>query len=658
MGALIISRYPRHPVGWLLSAVGMGAAISLTCEAYSLWVLDHDGPGSQAAGHVTGWVSLLLGGPYALTLLAIMFLIVPDGALLSRRWLIVAGVGVTGFASFVSGLVLLRGLSAGDMVLDEGETGGAAVTVLFTVGLWLITAALTAAVVSAVIRMRAADGVLHQQLRWITLSGVFLPAGLIWRQVAQGLNGGDQSWSATLPLLVAYCLIPICTAVAILRYRLYNLELIINRAVVYAVGSAFVAAAYVVLVVVPRRPGRRSCRRVLAVSAGDRLVALAFQPLRKRLSRFADRVAYGARAVPYEALADFSRRLGDAPAPQTLLPAVAAAAGQMVSARRAHGQPHGARRRDGGRYLAGRTPERRRSRSRWPCATRARCSGRSPCRCRRDARRARPSLSCCRTSRTRPRWLSATPLSRRSPRGSRRAGPADSGARRLAATDTGGARCGVPTTGSGDLPRRLPSARPPRLDMRRLQAAAEAGLPLTGVRGPDRRGHPDPGDPARAESRGVSDAAGTRRHRPGAGVVPRQDLPLDHPGRGRQPREGVASAPARRPQRTSAASKPRRTAPRAVASSSASRVPISPCTSTGCRPRVWTCSGWTTASRPWPGRCRSSPGPEEYSRCGSPSTTCRCRSWPAAPDRFDPGRARPRPSASSPDVAGPRCRRS
>ena len=136
MGALIISRYPRHPVGWLLSAVGMGAAISLTCEAYSLWVLDHDGPGSQAAGHVTGWLSLLLGGPYALTLLAIMFLIVPDGALLSRRWLIVAGVGVTGFASFVSGLVLLRGLSAGDMVLDEGETGGAAVTVLFTVGLW------------------------------------------------------------------------------------------------------------------------------------------------------------------------------------------------------------------------------------------------------------------------------------------------------------------------------------------------------------------------------------------------------------------------------------------------------------------------------------------------------------------------------------------
>ena len=61
------------------------------------------------------------------------------------------------------------------MVIDEGETGGAAVTALFTVGLWLITAALTAAVVSAVIRMRAADGVLHQQLRWITLSGVFPP---------------------------------------------------------------------------------------------------------------------------------------------------------------------------------------------------------------------------------------------------------------------------------------------------------------------------------------------------------------------------------------------------------------------------------------------------------------------------------------------------
>ena len=64
MGALIVSRYPRHPVGWLLSAVGTGASISLTLEAYSIWVLDHDGPGSQRVGQVTGWLSLFSGGAY------------------------------------------------------------------------------------------------------------------------------------------------------------------------------------------------------------------------------------------------------------------------------------------------------------------------------------------------------------------------------------------------------------------------------------------------------------------------------------------------------------------------------------------------------------------------------------------------------------------
>ena len=335
MGALIVSRYPRHRVGWLLSAVGTGASISLTMEAYSIWVLDHDGPGSQTVGEVTGWLSLFTGGPYALTLLTIMFLIAPDGALLSRRWRYAGAVGVTGFACFACGLLLLPGLSAGDMVLDEDETGGAAVTVLFTIGLWLITAALTASVISAIIRMRRAGGLLHRQLMWITASGVFLPAGLIWRQVVQGANGGEQTWVATMPLLVAYIFIPICTAVAILRYRLYNIELFINRAVVLAVGTALVAAGYVALVVgFGGQVGSHTggfWPSLLATVA----VAVAFQPLRTWVARLADRAVYGSRAVPYEALSDFSQRLGDTPAPQTLLPAVAEAAGQIVSARRA-----------------------------------------------------------------------------------------------------------------------------------------------------------------------------------------------------------------------------------------------------------------------------------------------------------------------------------
>jgi hypothetical protein len=343
MGALVISRYPRHRIGWLLSVVGSFSSVSLLMESYSLWVLAHDGPGSVLGGKITGWFSLLLGGPFALTGLAIMFLIAPDGRLLARQWRYAVALAAAGLGCFVLGLALLPGVSAGDMVITD-DTGGRAIAALFKYGLWVITAGLVVAVASLVVRMRRAHGVLHQQLRWITASGIFLPATLIWRQVYEGVNGGEQTFEATVPLFVAYSFIPICTAIAILRYRLYNIELIINRAVVFAVGTAFVAGGYVLLVV---GLGHFLSHGLASRTVGfwpsliaTAAVALAFQPLRKRVARLADRVAYGARALPYEALSDFSQRLGDSPAPQELLPAVAEAAGLAVSARRSTATVH------------------------------------------------------------------------------------------------------------------------------------------------------------------------------------------------------------------------------------------------------------------------------------------------------------------------------
>jgi len=116
----------------------------------------------------------------------------------------------------------------------------------------------------------------------------------------------------------------------VLRHRLYDIDVIINRAALLAVATAFVAAGYITLVVLVGGNADGFWTSLLATA----LVALAFQPLRSRAVRVADRFAYGPRAVPYEALAEFSRRLGESPQPETLLPAVADTAAQAVHARR------------------------------------------------------------------------------------------------------------------------------------------------------------------------------------------------------------------------------------------------------------------------------------------------------------------------------------
>ena len=159
-----------------------------------------------------------------------------------------------------------------------------------------------------------------------------LAAGLVTLVVGQAVTGNEQTWATAVPLQLSFFLLPVCLAVAILRYRLYDVDVIINRAVIYGVSTLVVAAGYVLLVVgVGELLGSQSHGFWPSVVATVSW-RMAFQPLRRRVVRLADRLAYGARAAPYDALSDFSRRVGHSPAPESLLPAVAEAAGQAVSA--------------------------------------------------------------------------------------------------------------------------------------------------------------------------------------------------------------------------------------------------------------------------------------------------------------------------------------
>jgi hypothetical protein len=331
LGAIILSTYERHAVGALLNLIGVVGSFSLVTEAYTIWVLHEEGPGPTSLAGISGWLSSVLGGQVAIGGLAVMFLLAPDGRFLSRRWAWVAGVIAFGVL-LCSGAVASQDPTSFD--LQDTDVGGVRGP-LFTVGFALMGAGLVASVVSMGIRLRRSRGEARQQVRLLALAVTLLVVGLANVIVVQAVNGGRQTWVASLPLLVAYLLLPILFGVAALRYRLYAIEVVVNRTVVLAVGIAFAGLGYTTLVVlIGRLVDTQTSGLWLSVLATT-VVAVAFQPLRRAVVRLANRIAHGPRAQPYEALSDFSRRLAETPTPATLLPAVAEAAGRAVAARRA-----------------------------------------------------------------------------------------------------------------------------------------------------------------------------------------------------------------------------------------------------------------------------------------------------------------------------------
>jgi signal transduction histidine kinase len=304
-------------------------SLTLAADAYTLWVLEGDGPGSSSWAHVIAWASPLLGWP-AFAALIMVFLISPTGHLDSPRWRWALWATIAGLALRTLGQLTTR---PGDFVYAEQYDGFSLSTVLLTMGYLLVAAGLIASAVSVVLRLRRARDDERRQLLWIASSAVFLAIGVVVILAVPRTLGEEGTWSAGLPLRLAQLAVPLCVAVAVLRHRLLEIDLLVNRALMVALATGSAAIGYVFVVVVIGS----------AVSAGGFwpsliatvLVAMAFQPLRGRVVRLADRLAFGRAAAPYEALADFSRRLGDKPDPSALLPAVAEAAADAVKANRA-----------------------------------------------------------------------------------------------------------------------------------------------------------------------------------------------------------------------------------------------------------------------------------------------------------------------------------
>lgn len=327
MGAVILSRYPRHPLGWLLIVASL-LAVTLAGEAYTSWVLEGGGPGSPLWAQRIGWAAPFLGWP-AFTALIMIFLLAPDGHLPSRRWRWAVWVTGAGLALRTVGALLIP---PSQYVKGQQYDGSSVDTVLLTVGYLLVATGLVASAASLVTRLRRSKDDERRQLLWIASAATLLAVGVVVILVVPRLQGQEGTWLAGLPLRLAQVAVPVCVAVAVLRHRLMQIDLVVNRAAMLALATAVVAAGYVVVVVVTGLVVTGGVGGFWPSVLATAVVAVAFQPARRWIVRIADRLAFGDAAAPYEALADFSRSLGERPDPSALLPALARAAGTAVKA--------------------------------------------------------------------------------------------------------------------------------------------------------------------------------------------------------------------------------------------------------------------------------------------------------------------------------------
>lgn len=331
LGAVILGTHPRHPIGWLLSLVGVTASVSMATESYAVWVLRYDGPGGTDLGHLSGWVAALLGGPLALAGLTVVFLLVPDGRYLSPRWRWVALGAVGGYLVFALGLAVV-GPGA---VRRDGESvrAGPVAEALLSLGILVIVLAVIAGAVGLALRLRRSRGAVRQQVRMVAVGAATVGFALVVLVVGETVQDGEQTWWTSVPLYASYAFLVVCLGVAVLRYRLYDVEVIVSRAAALAIATGLVAIGYVAVVVTFARVlGEGTHAGFWPSLLAFVIVALAFQPVRRSVVRVADRLAYGERAAPYDALADLSRRIGRGPEAEQLLPTIAAAARDAVRA--------------------------------------------------------------------------------------------------------------------------------------------------------------------------------------------------------------------------------------------------------------------------------------------------------------------------------------
>ena len=340
LGRLIVTR-AGNVIGWVFLGMAAAATATLPATAYIEAAFEIPYRPSLPGTEYAAWIVNL--GPALIAFgIPMLFLLFPTGSPPSRRWRWVRWVWLAGATLSAVWLMFRPGEIYGerDLYHFDNPFGVTFIEPLrflfFDIGSACVVVAAIASVVSLVVRFRRASGEERQQIKWLMLVGIaglilfvsLIVAGAIGPEGDKGVD--DVLWSIFVVVLIVG--IPGATALAIFRYRLYDVDLVISKTIVYTGLALFITAAYVAIVVgVGALLGRDRSGTALQIVA-TAAVAIAFEPARQRLQHVANRLVYGKRATPYEVMASFGHRMSVVPSVDDVLPDMAETTARGVGA--------------------------------------------------------------------------------------------------------------------------------------------------------------------------------------------------------------------------------------------------------------------------------------------------------------------------------------
>jgi DNA-binding SARP family transcriptional activator len=312
VGAVVASTHPRNSVGWLLLTEGLLFQLVCFSLGYTHYAVFAE-PGRLPGGRYIAWAGDSIWIPI-LVVAALIFLVFPTGRLRSQRWRPIVWLGLAIAAAGFAAEAFRPGSMGGSLSTLDNPLGipggehflsrlGAVSTGI--VGPFLIGAAL----LSFVLRFRTAAGAQRQQLRWLAYAAIVLASGFVLGDILQALGVSSSLYSFCY--LVPLAVLPVAIGIAVLRYRLYDIEVVIDRTVIVSGVAGFAGIVYAAVAVgAGALVGDRTGSNVVLAAVATAVTALAFQPVLRSAQRLGRRIAYGAPSRHEEALGLALRCLG------------------------------------------------------------------------------------------------------------------------------------------------------------------------------------------------------------------------------------------------------------------------------------------------------------------------------------------------------------